>query len=171
MDDVTLAYLANPLYYSAVNKNKPDGISAHEIEFYKKRLFMLNKQLLQGEEVDLEVKRAHDEFIKVAIEHFKMLDKRDIIQKEYEMMDTSGNDNPPSLDNKVLDNMIDDPNAPMLQREKKITLDSFVIHDKKKNPPIKIPTKKQINLKDDKLRNKGIKKYKHKTYEKGKMQS
>ena len=158
----TLTFLTNPLYSRELSKNMDElsNINMEEKKFYKKRLNQIHKQLMNEEIVDKHVKRVHDEFIKAAINYFKMTDTKDILQEEYighedistgELGEFNLNDV-----NKTLTNM----------SEPKITLDNFVT-SKKVNlkPLIPPPKQKKINLTDEKLKTKGIKKKKKKNKE------
>ena len=92
------------------------------------------------------------------IDFFKMIDKKDILQTEYDGQILNTPDPPPSFD-------IDSTNTTIMRRieEPKCTLDNFVtskiVNFTKPPPP---PQNKNINLKDEKLKKKGIKKKKHK---------
>jgi len=156
----TLTFLTNPLYSKEMSNTSQDIVyqTTEDRKFYKKRLYALHKQLMHGDIVDNDIKKAHDAFIRVSIDFFKMIDKKDILQTEYDGQTLNTPDPPPSFD-------IDLTNTKIMRRleEPKCTLDNFVtskiVNFTKPPPP---PKKKNINLKDEKLKKKGIKKKKHK---------
>jgi len=158
----TLTFLTNPLYSRELSKNMDEltNISMEEKKFYKKRLNQMHKQLMNEEIVDKNVKRVHDEFIKAAINYLKMTDTKDILQEEYIGHEDSSTGELGEFNlndvNKTLTNI----------SEPKNTLDNFVT-SKKVNlkPLIPPPKQKKINLTDEKLKTKGIKKKKKKNKE------
>ena len=153
----TWTFLTNPLYTRELSKNinKITNNDLEEKKFYKKRLNMIHKQLMHGEIIDKDVQRVHDEFIKVSINYLKMIDKKDILQQEYEGQNHETNKPDFHFD-------LDTENKQIMKtNEPDSTLDNFVT-SKVVNykPPIPPPKQKNINLKDEKLRNKGVKKKK-----------
>jgi len=101
---------------------------------------------------------AFESFVKICSQYFKMVDKSDIIQGEYDdHIETSHNILDNNVENTLVENM-DDANKLMLRsiKTEKYTLDKFVkIKTIVKEQPI-IPIQKEINLKDPILRNKGV---------------
>ena len=158
----TLTFLTNPLYSRELSKNVNEltKVSMEEKKFYKKRLNQMHKQLMNEEPIDKDVKRVHDEFIKAAINYLKMTDTKDILQEEYighEEQSTGelGEFNLNDANKKIA-------NIP----KSKNTLDNFVTSKKVIiKPQIPPPKQKNINLTDEKLKTKGIKKKKKKNKE------
>ena len=151
----TLTFLTNPLYSKEISKTEKECAQTNKIDrkFYRKRLNTLHKQLLHGDTIDKDIKRAHDEFIRISIGFLKMTDKKDILQTEYD-----GNEINSILPSTSFN--LNTTNSQMMNcKEQKCTLDNFVT-SKIVNitPPPPPPQKKKINLKDEKLRKKGIKK-------------
>ena len=169
----TLEYLSNPAYQNNLANSgitrQPvirESISTVDKRFYKKRLLSLFKNIIKGEEVSEDIKHAHDEFIYNAIQHFKRIDKRDILQKDHDASVKFSTDISQSRvyssnikDYEESQQLLSSANKEIM-REKKTggNLDKFV--NKKAIstvPPMKIPSKKAIDLKDPKLKNKGVK--------------
>jgi len=132
-------------------------------KFYRRRIYDLTKQLLSNESPDRltnDVKFAFDNYVLSCVNYFKNVDKTDIIQEDYADLEIDNN-NEIDIDNMMIEN-IDDANQIMM-RSIKIqnapTLDNFVIvkNVKEKIKPV-IPKKKEINLKDPILKNKGLRK-------------
>ena len=167
--DLNLEYLLNKEQY---NKYLNDKIPFNnkrikkDKKFYKRRVFELTKQLLNKENPDRitsQVLTTFEKYFNESIEYFKILDKTDIIQEEYlgcnidEVQDLEslynqdccGNWNNSDCDILLTTRCFEIP--------KNGTLDKFVTV---KNIKIKkeiIPLKKEINLKDPILKNKGCK--------------
>ena len=54
-----------------------------DLNKYKKRIFEQCRDILMGNKTTPEIDNIFDDYIKMSIEHFKFLDKRDTIQKDY----------------------------------------------------------------------------------------
>ena len=87
-----LEYLTNPAYYSTLNKNnKANSIKAtndnnknkEDTRFYRKRIIALTKEMLKGAIPSVRIKEAHDDYINILVNYFKLVDKTDIIQDQY----------------------------------------------------------------------------------------
>ena len=158
-DNVTLNFLTNPSYQTGLAKKIPDNMLANknEFKFYRKRVLALTKILFKEEPPSQSIKKAHDEYVNVIIEYFKMTDKSEILQNEYDGNDFKkiDDDLPSSYDMSIeeANNVI--MNKPAVTSN----LDSFVntkqIKIDKQMPP---PKKKQINLHNRELKIKGLKK-------------
>jgi hypothetical protein len=128
-------------------------------KFYKKRIFDLTKKLLNNEKPETmypDVGSAFDSYARVCVEYFKVLDKSDIIQEDYNgMSDENLNSVPldPSYNSQEVNLAmmrsikISEPNS--LEKLVKRTATKL---EKKQF----VPMQKDINLKDPNLKNKGI---------------
>lgn len=129
-----------------------------DIKFYRKRIIHLTKSLLKNETTTTSsIKAAFDNYINEVIMHFEFVDKKDIIQKEYENYNEK--DKKPNVDFKLLEK---DQLIMKDIKEKTKNINDFVIH---KNKPVKVlvpPKVKKINLKTDELKKKGLNKEKSK---------
>jgi hypothetical protein len=153
MNLIDLQYLTNPVEFQKLqHKTKnPDILSVNDLKFYKKRLFQLTKNILQGENVDKKIQHSFEQYANVVIEHFKFMDKIDIIQKEY--IDIKEKKcNVQNIDMQKTNDLIFKKSKP---HRPKIT-DHINIKSTKTIRPIIIPKKKDINLKDPKFRIKGL---------------
>ncbi len=146
-----------------VDKKKLSKEEKEEIKFYRKRIYNLFKELINGappNDLLPDVKYAYDNFLKASIHYFKTADNNDIIQAEYDgieninaetVYDLSGNNNLGSVEADKL-----------LMRSVKInlpeSLDKHVSKTKvqKKEADIFLPKQKEINLLDPKLQFKGL---------------
>jgi len=165
--DLTIEYLMNKYQYAryiSQNNQTSDAktINKKEKKFYKRRIFDLTKQLLNNEKPEQifpDISTAFDSYVKICIEYFKILDKTDILQEDYDGITDAVNPNDSSITentqteaNKLLMRSfnITEPNA----LEKLVKRTSTKIAQK----PLIMPIQKDINLKDPILKNKGIRK-------------
>lgn len=152
---IDLMYLTNinNTGKSAADFNKVDR---KDVEFYKKRIFQLCKDLLRGKKENSSINDAFDEFCLTAIDHFKMIDRAEIIQNEYKNLDLSSLPNQ-KLSTKILDENPDELIFKKIEKNNDNTMDKFVIKNiVKKDDSMVIPTKKNLNLKDVKYQEKDI---------------
>uniref|UniRef100_A0A6C0AZG2 Uncharacterized protein n=1 Tax=viral metagenome TaxID=1070528 RepID=A0A6C0AZG2_9ZZZZ len=168
LSEVTLEYLMNKEQYAKyISQNKPSVKSANKKDkkFYKKRIYDLTRQLINNEpkeELFPDIIYAFDNYVKMCIDYFKVLDKRDILQEEHDASqledDINGkNDKIVTMEEQLESDKlimrtfhIREPNSLEKLVKRKITR----VREK---PPI-IPVQKEINLKDPLLKNKGIRK-------------
>jgi len=156
-DNVTLAYLTNPLYQSELARKVQvrTEVDVADIKFYKKRIVALTRQMFRDKGPSEDLKNIHSEYVISIIKHFKMTDKKDILQDEYETHCDESIPIPPS------DFDIADANACFMRTPKNTnTLDNFVVSQSRAIKPETYPDKKKINLKEPALKTKGIKKKK-----------
>ena len=152
-----LLYLTNCRIKNKI-ENLVNGVSKEDLKFYRKRILQQTKNYLREGRLENSIDRAFDNYVDKLIEYYKFIDKKEIIQKEYEDMIDSPK-------NKVKDIDILEENKKMMREvEAPVkTIKDFVnvIAEKPKKKRI-IPKIKEFNLKKDELRIKGLKKEKSK---------
>ena len=186
MKDITLEFLTNPLYHNIIhsksellNKNK---INKQDVKFYRKRIYALSKDLLKGDSPNESLKKIHDDYVNAAINYLKMIDTKDIIQEQYKYEKKSIVSSPNEMGpnemgpNESTNEMgpnemgpnemgpneslnIDDANQQMMRKIVNISnLDNYVIITNTNNvgDEYTIPSKKEINLRTQELKTKGI---------------
>ena len=156
-NNVTLAYLTNPLYQSELARKVQvrTEVDESDIKFYKKRIIALTRQMFRSEGPSEDLKNIHSEYVISIIKHFKMTDKKDILQDEYEIHGDKEIPIPPG------DFDIADANACFMRTPKNTnTLDNFVVSQSTAIKPETYPDRKKIDLKEPALKMKGIKKKK-----------
>ncbi len=105
----TLEYLTNPYYQNVLNArnkkntfiNKEDEVDKKDISFYRKRIVALTKDMLKGIEPPFpneDIKKIYEDYVKNMINYFKIIDRKDILQDQYDKViinedDTSINAN------------------------------------------------------------------------------
>ena len=156
LNAIDLQYLSNPFELNKLTRNKTlINISSNDIKFYKKRIFQLTKDLLRGENKDRKIQKAFREYALVCIEHFKFIDKMEIIQKDYENMKF------PVEKESSFD--LDNTNNLIMKKKKqhipKITdnIKIKITSTRTIKPPI-IQKKRDFDLKNPKFKDKGLKK-------------
>jgi len=176
INQITLECLINKEQYNkfVANNNKYMLPNKRDKKFYRKRILQLTRDILTNnapEKMTNDVLFAFENYVKICIPYFQMIDESDIIQSEYENLlddlQLDENNNSKNINN----NLNDDNNANnsneiktihadklMLRQIKndKYTLDKFVKITNTKKEEVIIPTQKDINLKEPSLRNKGI---------------
>ena len=150
LEHKTLEYLMNPNQYDKLMKKHIDStkLNDEELDFYKERILQVTKDMLSGNTNDNTI---HSHFLNYAenlIGYFNFQDKYDLIQEEYKDIINDKNI--------ILENDYDIDKM-MYENKKSITLDNFVRKKKKKKKPHNYPQQKIYNLKDPKLKVKGVK--------------
>lgn len=143
-------------------KQREKQINKEELNFYKKRIFNLFKEIISNklpDDLQPDVKYAYDCFIKSAINYFKTIDNNDLLQEDYKDLVISNDDcNETTIDTTK---NIDDANNYLMRSVKMDvpTLDKYVKRVSNKKPEnIILPKQREIDIKNPELKNKGIKK-------------
>lgn len=170
INQITLECLINKEQYNkfVTNNNKYASTNKRDKKFYRKRILQLTRDILTNnapEKITNDVLFAFENYVKICIPYFQMIDQSDIIQSEYENLlddlqiddDNTNNINEPNTNNT---NEIKTIHADKLMlrqiKNDKYTLDKFVKITNTKKDEVIIPTQKDINLKEPSLRNKGV---------------
>jgi hypothetical protein len=165
INNITLEYLMNPQHYGKyVNTKSGEKTETRnkDKKFYRKRIIFLTKQMLKGEFPNDELKKNFEEYLDSLIEHFQIIDKQDIIQADYSNMNNTTKNITDIDETYILSNSNMSNNDLMFNNSSKkmVTMDNFVTKTNKKHTHPILPVKKNIDLKNPNLRNKGIKKKK-----------
>ena len=81
---IDLMYLTNSKSFNSTTQNQQTVLySKGDLKKYRTRIFEQTRDILTGTSIDKEIKASFDEYIKLSINNFKFLDKRDIIQQDY----------------------------------------------------------------------------------------
>ena len=171
LNQASLDYLINTKQYkiqltSALNTK----ISKKDKKFYRRRILSLTKDLLSKEESEIivspDIKYAFDNLVKTCVSYFKILDRNDIIQEDFNDFNKGINEG--IKEEKELsesEQFLKEENEKLLMRSVKMSthsLDNFIkIKMTKQAEDLIIPQQKEINLKDPILKNKGVNKKKN----------
>ena len=152
---IDLLYLTNDRIRTRV-ENLENGVNKEDLKFYRKRILQQTKNYLREGRLESVIDRAFDNYVDKLIEYYKFIDKKEIIQKEYENM--KGN----SVKKIKEINLLEEDKKIMKEVEPQVkTIKDFitVVVEKPKRKHV-IPKIKEFNLKKDELRFKGLKKEK-----------
>jgi hypothetical protein len=164
VDQITLDFLLNKETMGKhVMKQREKEIDKQEFQFYKKRISNLFKDLISNEypeDISPDVKYAYNTFIKSTIHYFKTLDNNDLLQEEYKDVEF-----PPEICGDDLDDCLDvsgnfvEANKLMMRSVKMdLPLDKYVKRiPNKKSDNVILPKKREVDIMNPELKNKGIK--------------
>jgi len=170
INQITIDCLINKdMYDNMVNSSEVKKDNLKEMKFYRKRIYDLVKRLLISKEhresVTPDVNYAFSNFVKTSINYFKIIDKQDILQKDYEELEAAANNNKTFIENDEeelnnYDTYIMKKITIPQDKLKMTSMDNFVIRKQAEEieETIIYPQKREFNLKDESLKNKGIKK-------------
>lgn len=152
---IDLQYLTNHCHFNKLKKKQDlPQFSQNDLEFYIKRIFKLTKDMLRGKKINSKINKSFEHYVHLCIEHFKFIDKMEIIQDDYKDMKSPKSSKKSAFSMKQTNDIIcKQKNI----RNPKIT-DNIKIKSSRTTKPIIIPKTKKINLKDPKFREKGCKK-------------
>ena len=159
INQITLDCLLNKSQYERyLQRNLIKNINKNDKKFYRKRIINLTKELYTEENNSIlppDIKYIFENYVKVCVNYFKVLDRSDILQEEYKEL----NDDTAEVYSEIDQEELNLSNS-LLMRSIKINsgLDDFVKVKmiKQKDTNMIIPHQKDVNLRDPKLRKKGI---------------
>jgi len=104
---IDLQYLTNHVHFSKLMKKKNlTQISQNDLEFYKKRIFKLTKDLLRGEKINTKVNKSFANYAQNCIDHFKFTDKMELIQADYKNITSPKSSKKSTFNMKQTNNLI-----------------------------------------------------------------
>ena len=179
-NDVTLEFFTNPSYLGKVKRSKKHNNNnekyKEEINFYKKRITTMFKDILKNyassneeNEYTNELKEMHETFVKKSIHYFKIIDKTEIIQEQYAVLDSNSiNTNDVSgnitMDDINIENMnMNNVNDCMMRKKLNVpSLDNYVVtinesSENNNNNMKVIPVQMEIDLTNTTFKTKGVK--------------
>jgi len=160
-DEITLEFLVNKQYIKGTKERKSNDILKDK-QFYKKRIGELTKQLINNEPPEIllsDVGKAFENYARHCIDYFKIIDRCDIIQEDYDNMSlakagVSTNSSSSSISLEEINNqMMRSIKMPELNSLEKIVKRTVI---KSGPPPLPPPVLKEYNLENPALRMKGI---------------
>jgi len=156
-NQVDFLYLTNPYILDKYKRTLPEicttVITEEDIKFYRKRILLATKNYLRGTKLTSEINGAFENYAEQLIKHFKFVDKKDIVQKEYENL--SKNKSKPAANFKLMNQ------NKLMMKDKKNTVKTIkdflpiVVKEKTKKKMI-IPKQKTYDIKNPSLRSKGL---------------
>lgn len=173
LNSITLEYFSNTgLYNKYVNKVDIDKcINKSDKKFYRKRIINETKKMLKDEFDSNELREMFNKYIFSLINHFKMIDTNEILQKHFlednsqnNIIDISNNIDISNIEQLDEINISDisncNPDELLFKKKdcKILTMDNFINVKQRKREKIDLPLKKNINLREPELKMKGIQK-------------
>ena len=162
-DKATLEYLTNP-NYNILNKTTDSFTSQEELDqfkldkrFYKKRIISLTRDMFKKNDYPANLNDVHNQYVRYIINHFKLIDRKDILQSEYDNIELSK-----TYEGDISYN-IDEANKEIYNIKEPVpSLDNYVKITKVNSERKILPKKKDINLKHPQLKTKGLREKKNK---------
>lgn len=167
IDKITLDYFTNKNQYNSILEKQNIFNSKQFLKdkrFYRKRILNTTRELFSGEINNQEIVNSFNNYVKSIINYLKFIDKKDILQEEYNELNTEEKEKKVSFEkteNEKKEDYDEANNYIINKKTNSQTLDNYVIKTNVDGEQQEIlPVKKIINLKDPKLKKKGIKKEK-----------
>lgn len=158
INNITLEYLLNPVLYDKINNgNNRDKIILEDIEFYRKRICQITKDMCKGDYINENIKKSFINYANTLVYYLKQLDEKDLLQMEYDNLNLNELSHNPNNNNLDISNNYD--KIIMNKPSNNNNLDSFVIQTNSKIVNTFVPHKRVINTNDPTLKKKGLKKY------------
>ena len=154
-----LLYFTNNNVYKQVDKKEEENPNDEEdIKFYRKRILHLTKQLLKNEiKTTPSIKASFNDYINQVIMDFKFIDKKELLQKEYE--DIKIESHKPKEDFKL---QVENEKLIKKKTVKPKTMSDFIVQKNKKIKKYIPPKVKKYDIKTEDFKKKGINKEKSK---------
>jgi hypothetical protein len=148
--------MSNNIYKNALVENTDtiETPTREDYNFYRKRVLHMIKDMFKGKYPNEHLKQIHMDYTNVLIEHLKMQDITDIIQKEHQESPNKTDIKPPL---QPFD--LSDTNKCMYQDNvpKTVTLDNFVTSTSSTELKAShLPSKRIVNIKTEEHKTKGI---------------
>ncbi len=164
-NQIDLLYLTNQNFIDKYNQKKTNTLNdqlQEDIMFYRKRILNTTKHLLRKQSINSTVDSSFIEYCDELIKYFKFIDKKDIIQEEYKNLKDKKK-KPVNVNFQLTEN------DKIMSKETKKTIRTIkdCIPIQVKSKPKKkrtYPKKKDINIKEEKFRIKGLEKEKSKQF-------
>jgi hypothetical protein len=163
LTEITIDYLINKKTYERLinlKKERIDDCYKKDKIFYKKRINNLTRNLMDNkkESYPNNINRAFENYIKEAIEYFKLLDETDLFQEDYiglQLLEEMELEEEKEEVEKVNDKEI--IKSFLLPNNNVPNLDNFVkIKKTQEEKIVKLPIQKEINFSDNQYKTKGI---------------
>ena len=156
---VDLLYLTNPNFKIKYNKKQECFLNEEDVKFYRKSILQTTKDYLRGSRLTEEINNVFEEYANMLIQHYKFIDKKDLIQEDYKDLPKKKVKNPTNF-------KLHKDNELIMKKPEiiKKTIKDFipVVVKGRKKKKIIIPKKKNFDLKNPDNRKKGLKKEKSK---------
>jgi hypothetical protein len=156
---LNLLYLTNQTYqnrYNKLNSENAIDIVDNDMEFYRKRIYHLVKEILRGKKINSSINNSFRNFANTCINHFKFEDTKELYQNQYAEMEQQVKKKIDISFNEMEINkyMMKSEKPPEPKTIKDFLNVSSTYREKRRKIPI--PKRKKFNLKQEKFRTKGV---------------
>ena len=170
VDSLTLTYFMNPGHYNKYKTSESVQNSEKEKQrqrvFYRRRIMQATKDMSRGKSISDNIQEAYNAYADKLIEHFRTMDRHDIMQANYEGMQLNETKTASPALLKTSEQLQQDDIDILASSSKKPTggsetMERFVVRKKvgvKQN--VDFPSIKNISLDEPSLRDKGVDKRK-----------
>jgi len=151
MNIYDLQYLTNPCFAQKIQERTTSLLVREaDVRFYRKRIFQLTKEYLQGKKQDNQLDNVFERYAAACIDYFKFVDKSEIIQEDYKKYSKVKKSKavPKSYNVKDTNQIIMKKNQ---ERIPKIT-DSINIKTTRNLRKMIIPQQRNINLRESRFK-------------------
>jgi len=172
---VTLMYLAKGAYAEEMSRTDTERSKQlkKDAKFYRKRVFAQMKDMLRGEFKNDRLRGLHNEYVHTIIQCLKEEDRAEILQKDYP---PQTGEQVPAFDGvaNLPDNAtVEEANACLMRQtiEPMPTLDDYVHVKRVEVEPASFPRLREVNIRTEAHRSKGVKPGKSKRKKKDSTES
>jgi hypothetical protein len=162
MTEITIEYLTNKkIYEKLIQSKNPILIESYnkDKKFYKKRIHNLHRNLMNEKQIYPDfLQKAFDNYMKLSIEYFKMIDENDILQEDYiglQLLEEEIKDEEQEIPET---NIEEESYKSLYMNTPQVNLDNFIkiIKNTEDDIILYVPQQKKINLNNPELKTKGI---------------
>lgn len=146
INNIDLEYLSISKFQK--NELNTKNVSPDELEFYYKRIIQTTKDLCRNKIHNTELKNIFNEYLYSILYYLKREDEQELYQQEY--------DNLKFKQDKSESGEINIDNQILFNNNKNSNLNKFVITKPNINEKKIVPLKKNVNLKEERFRTKGL---------------
>ena len=154
---IDLLYLTNPNFKIKYNKKQESFLNEEDVKFYRKRILQTTKDYLRGSRLTEEINNVFEEYANMLIQHYKFIDKKELIQEDYKNL-------PKKKEIKPKNFKLNKENELLLKKPEivKKTIKDFIpiVVKERTKKKIIIPKQKKYDIKQPKNREKIDKKSK-----------
>ena len=148
---VDLLYLTNPNFKIKYNKKQESFLNDEDVKFYRKRILQTTKDYLRGSRLTEEINNVFEEYANMLIQHYKFIDKKELIQEEYKDLPKKKQKDPKNF-------KLKNENELLMKKPEivKKTIKDFIpiVVKERKKKKIIIPKQKKYDIKNPKNREK-----------------
>ena len=149
----------NPAHKHIIDRTNDDRTKAlrGDVKFYKKRIVQATRDLVRGTRIGREVDGSFMAYCQVLIQHFKTVDKCDILQETYTGMAASAKNH--STPNPTTASEYANADSLIMRSEKKKErIEEYIdIKRRPSKPKPILPHRRHVDLGTPNLRTKGVK--------------